>query len=243
MTVSLVSHGHGGPQGLVDGLLARLSTSAAPWIDRVILTQNLPEVEPSPPPGGWAFTLDLRRNSAPLGFGANHNRALAGATTPYLAILNPDLAWRQPPWPALTRSLEREAGAGLAYPVLLNADGSVQDNQRAVLTPAALWRRRVLGRPEARVDWVSAAFWLLRREAFEQLGGFDERYRMYCEDTDFCLRLRLAGWSMARADGAVVTHAAQRATFRSAWHLRQHLVSLARLWSGPVLRDYCRRFP
>jgi len=66
---------------------------------------------------------------------------------------------------------------------------------------------------------------------------------MYCEDTDFCLRLRLAGWDMARADGAVVTHAAQRATFRSAWHLRQHLISLARLWSGPVLRDYCRRFP
>ena len=62
--------------------------------------------------------------------------------------------------------------------------------------PLALLRRHLLKQPQRRVDWVSAAFWLVPHAVWRRLGGFDEGYYMYCEDVDFCLRLQLAGWQL-----------------------------------------------
>ena len=56
------------------------------------------------------------------------------------------------------------------------------------------------------VDWVSGACFLARRRALEELGGFDESYFMYAEDTDLCWRARRAGWGVAYVPDAVVTH-------------------------------------
>jgi hypothetical protein len=61
------------------------------------------------------------------------------------------------------------------------------------------------GRPE-RVDWVSAACLLVRRDAFESIGGFDESFFMYAEDIDLCLRLRNAGWQVRYCPSACVEH-------------------------------------
>ena len=92
-----------------------------------------------------------------------------------------------------------QPGVGAVTATLLNADGSVQDNQRALVTPWSLFRRRVLQRPELQIDWYSAAFLLLPSAAFRAVGGFDERYHMYCEDVDLCLRLQLASASLPAA--------------------------------------------
>src|SRR5690606_25635976 len=119
-------------------------------------------------------------------------------------------------------------------------DGSRQENEREAVTPAALLRRHLLGRATARVDWVSGAFWVVPAGAWRAIGGFDEGYFMYCEDTDFCLRLQLAGWRLAPA-AAQAVHPAARASRRLgapfAWHIR----SLLRLWTRPVLWRYLRR--
>ncbi len=56
------------------------------------------------------------------------------------------------------------------------------------------------------VDWVSGACFLVRRSAFEQVGGFDESYFMYAEDVDLCWRLGQAGWTAAYVPAAEVTH-------------------------------------
>jgi N-acetylglucosaminyl-diphospho-decaprenol L-rhamnosyltransferase len=56
------------------------------------------------------------------------------------------------------------------------------------------------------VDWVSGACFVVRREAFEQVGGFDEAYFMYLEDVDLCWRLGQAGWQVRYAPSAEVTH-------------------------------------
>jgi GT2 family glycosyltransferase len=80
-------------------------------------------------------------------------------------------------------------------------------------------------------------FMLLRREAFEQVGGFDERFFMYCEDFDLCSRLRLAGWQLQVIE-APVLHMAQRASKKSLRPLLWHLRSLMQVWMTPAFWSY-----
>ena len=79
-----------------------------------------------------------------------------------------------------------------------------------------------------------------RAKAFAAVGGFDERYFMYCEDTDICLRLQLAGWHMREAPVTVV-HDARRHTGRDWRHLRWHMASVWRLWSSAAFWRYVFR--
>ena len=234
LAVSVVSHGHG---AMVQRLLSDLARLGGSTVRRVVLTLNLPEAEPLPPAGGWPFVLEIRHNAKPLGFGANHNRALAGAAEPFVCVLNPDieLVGDGDPFAALVQAAELP-GVGCAYPVQVDALGHLQDSERELPTPWTLWRRRAWGRHEARVDWVNAACLVLPQPVWQALQGFDEAYFMYCEDVDLCLRLRLAGFSMVRATVQVV-HAGQRASGRSARHLLWHLQSLFRLWRSPVYRQ------
>jgi GT2 family glycosyltransferase len=77
-----------------------------------------------------------------------------------------------------------------------------------------------------KVDQVMGAFLLIRRPLFEQLGGFDERFFLYYEDADLCLRARQAGWDVVHFAGAGVRHAGAGSTRKvKAWRLYQLLKS------------------
>lgn len=233
LVVSVVSHGHG---ALVQNLLHDLARLQAPGVVRVVLTLNLPEADPVPSTGGWPFVLHVVRNAVPAGFGANHNRALAGASEAFVCVLNPDVVLaRDDPFSTLVQAAAAP-GVGAAYPLQVDAQGCPQDSERALPTPGALWRRRVLHRHETHVHWVNAACLVLPRAAWESVGGFDERYFMYCEDVDLCLRLRLAGLQLVRAPVQIL-HAGQRASHRRWSHLQWHVRSLLRLWRSPVYRQ------
>lgn len=235
ITVSVVSHGH---CELVHRLLTELCRQAR-LVDHVILTHNVP-AEPIPPPaGGWPFRLTEIFNQSVAGFGANHNRAFERCTTDYFCILNPDIYLSDDRILAQLLQRASEPGVGCAYPVLLNPDGSVQDNEREAVSPLALWRRHVLKRPQGRVDWISGAFWLVSAAAWRQIGGFDERYFMYCEDADFCMRLQLAGWRIARADASAI-HDASWSSRRPGRPMVWHIQSMLRLWLQPAMRHYLR---
>ena len=232
LVVSIVSHGHG---ALVQRLLEQLAARCAGSVGRVVLTHNLPEAAPAPPRGGWPFALEVRCNSQPLGFGANHNRALAEATESFVCVLNPDVSLLDDgldPFAALLATAS-VAGVGCAYPNQLDEHGRLQDSEREVPSPLRLLQRRLLGRKETKAEWVNAACMVLPGAVWHALGGFDERYFMYCEDVDICLRLRLGRLSLVRAEAQVV-HAGQRASGRSARHLIWHVRSLFRLWRSPV---------
>lgn len=217
---------------------------------RVILTFNVPEPALRAVLGGrsWPFELVMVDNVHPCGFGANHNRAFAldreRAPSGSFAVLNPDIRWRANPLPSMLRMLDVGANVGLVYPVQLGVDGEPQDHERLVPTPARLWARYRPGGRAAELgadqapEWVNAAFVLLRHEAFAAVGGFDEGYYMYCEDVELCLRLQLAGWRLARADQAVVEHAARRASRREPRHLAWHVASLVRLWRSRTLQAW-----
>ncbi len=242
ITVSIVSHGHGVELGR---LLSDLSVLGEPALRRVIVTLNLPDraLQARAYRQTWPFELQWIDNAQPLGFGANHNRAFEHdrrlGPSELFAVLNPDLRLRANPFGAMVGLFQRDPRAGAVYPLQFDADGRRQDSERLAPTPARLLARHLrrrqheVGEGEA-PDWVNAAFLLLRSEAYAQIGGFDERYHMYCEDVDLCLRLQLAGWTLRRAGDAAVEHAAQRASRRRARHLLWHLRSLWRLWHSPV---------
>lgn len=230
LVISVVSHGHG---ALVQALLHDLARLSAETVGRVVLTQNLPEAEPEAPAGGWPFVFQIVKNTAPAGFGSNHNRALAGAEESAVCVLNPDVRLGGGDPFALLVQAAGQPGAGCAYPVQLDEQGRLQDSERELPTPWALWRRRLLGRDESQVDWVNAACLVLPQPVWLAVGGFDEAYFMYCEDVDLCLRIRLLGRTLVRVPVHVV-HAGQRASHRRWSHLRWHVRSLLRLWNSPV---------
>lgn len=232
LVISVVSHGH---REQVQGLLEQLARSSAAHIARVVVTHNVPEPPLRTPAGGWPFSVDAQENPRPLGFGANHNRALQGAREPFVCVLNPDveLLAGQEPFGALLKAAG-QPGVGCAYPQQLDGAGQVQDSERETPTPLALWRRRVLRKPQQRVDWVNAACIVLPLPIWQAVHGFDEAYFMYCEDVDLCLRVRLAGGRLQRAEASVV-HAGQRASHRQLRYLLWHVRSLLRLWCSPTL--------
>ena len=234
ITVSVVSHGH---DELVARLLAQLRKFHGGLIAHVVVTHNLPSQAGAPMQAGGPFRVTEIRNAAPAGFGVNHNRAFEHCRTAHFCVLNPDIEIPDASiWSRLLEAL-RQPGVACAYPALFNPDGTRQENEREVVTPMALVRRHVLKRGQRRVDWASAAFWLVRAEVWRDLKGFDERFFMYCEDVDFCLRLQLAGWRLARADTAAV-HDASWGSRSFGLHLAWHLRSILRLWGQPPIRRY-----
>ena len=111
-----------------------------------------------------------------------------------------------------------------------------QDFERDLPTRTAILKRRFAAasggsHTPARAQWASGAFIAFNSAAFRGIAGFDERYFMYCEDVDICLRLQLAGYQLARADTTVVHHA-KRQSLKNFRHLAWHVCSLLRLWNS-----------
>lgn len=257
IVVSLVSHGHG---DLVLQSLRSLAESVknASVTMRVLLTINFPEpqLQAGVLAHDWPFELVLIHNARPLGFGANHNQAFARsgaaqAKSAWFVVMNPDIFWPEQAtdfWNDLHTAWPVDTG--LVCPDQVDRAGVRQDFTRDLITPwglAVRVFRKVSGAPPSGVasavtqaDWVNGACMVWRASAFAALNGFDERYFMYCEDTDICLRLQLAGWRMQDA-GLSVVHDAQRQTGRSWRHLRWHISSLLRLWSSAAFWRYLWR--
>jgi N-acetylglucosaminyl-diphospho-decaprenol L-rhamnosyltransferase len=254
LSFSVISHGHG---PLLHRLLSQMNAQPRLAGARVVVTLNL---------AGEAFdaspydTLDLRvvRNSVPKGFGANHNAAFAHCDAFWFGILNPDLVLvdEEPFTAMLARVADSDAasaggagavGAGLIAPRVVAADLAPEDSVRANLTPWSLVRRAMGHREPLRVRsdsrrgkpffWVAGMCLLARAEAYRGIGGFDERFFLYCEDYDLCARLYNAGWAIRLDERARIIHEAQRDSRRTGRHLRMHLSSLAKVWlSGAFWR-------
>ena len=257
VTVSLISHGHGSDVLVLLrelGELGALGAKHPSALRRVVLTLNCPEpaLLAQVRQQTFPFELVLCENDRPVGFGANHNRAFArdasmGASQAF-AVFNPDLRLRGDPIASMVKALQERPSVGAVYPRQVDSAGAPSDSERLVPSPRRLLARYLGTKPRppevpsgGTPDWVNAACLLVRREAYEQIGGFDERYHMYCEDVDFCLRLQLAGWALVRAEDTWIEHAAQRASHRKIRHLVWHLSSLGRLWRSEVYRDWMSR--
>ncbi len=157
-----------------------------------------------------------------VGFGAANNRATEAARGDRLLLLNSDAWLDDGALPRLAAALDSEPRLALAAPELRYPDGRPQfawAPETGVAGEALqMLRNRFEARPWAhRVPprwlrpllgpgWFSAACILLRRDAFEQVSGFDEKMFLYFEDVDLSRRLRHAGWRLGSVPGAVAFH-------------------------------------
>ena len=245
ITISVVSHGHAVQ---VAQLLAQLSALRTKVVAKVIVTINSPALDTALTDTVGSYPhlpVQWVHNPSPLGFGANHNRAFALCESAYFCVLNPDIALHSDcadPFVALQAALSPPA-VGLVYPVQVDAQGALLDFARALPTPRAIGQRHGLGSGAAErgVDWASGAVLVFKSEVFRALGGFDERYFMYCEDVDICLRTQLAGYRLAQAPATVVHHT-QRRTLKNLRHLAWHVRSLWRLWQSQAYLQYQKQF-
>ena len=245
MTVSGVVVTHGSHPDL-----GRCLAGLAPQVDELVVVANLP-IELDLP-----ARARLVENERPRGFGANVNRGVAETTGEFAVIANPDTD-PQPDAVAILRDFAAaRPRCGIAGPQLRYPDGRWQPSRRLFPTVrGTLVRRtplRYVARPFERqrehyllderptepapADWMLAAFLLLRREMLDELGGFDERFRLYGEDIELCYRAAKAGWERWYVPQAVVTHryAAEidhkLLTRRTFWHWR----GIARfVWKHP----------
>jgi len=161
-----------------------------------------------------------------VGFARGYNRAAAAASGRHLLILNPDTIVRRGALGCLVSFMNSHPEAAAAGPCLLNGDGSLQFScRRFPRAMVGVLRNTIIGRLAPRnrftrdylmqdwdhrsirhVDWLSGAAICIRREAWDQLGGFDEGYYMYSEDMDWCLRAEQAGWKVYYVPDAVIVH-------------------------------------
>lgn len=239
LTVSIVSHGQA---ELVDILLRQLARQTAPGlVRRVVITLNLPERAPPDWTALGAFPVEIVRNLRPASFATNHNRALAACHDGLVAVLNPDIELHGDPLSRLVQAAG-QPGVGLAAPRVLEPDGRVADAARDLLTPGSVLARTLLRRraPSADPAWYAGMCLVMPARAWQAMRGFDEAFRMYCEDFDLCARLRLAGLALVQVPEAQVTHAARRSSNRNLRPLLWHIASLLRVWSSPVYRNYTR---
>lgn len=174
------------------------------------------------------------------GFGAAVNYGVRLTTGEFFAILNPDVFFDDP------REVEQlmhpfaDPRVGMVGPALILPDGRMQDSARSVPAPWQIVARRLTGRElgavhdtSARdVDWLVGACMVVRRAAFEDSGGFDERYGMYFEDVDLCVRFWRRGWRVVYEPSSRVRHD-HRADSRKTLigkAMRRHLRSAARFY-------------
>lgn len=166
-------------------------------------------------------------NSENRGFGAANNQAFALTDSPLVFLLNLDTEVRPGTIDTLIQKLNSDPKIGACGPRMLNADGSLQTS--VFFNPPCVWHtilsqlwlyrllpRRIRGElllgghwshdRERSVPMLGGAAILAKREMIEEVGGFNERYHMYSEDSEWCWRITQANWRLMFVPEAILLH-------------------------------------
>jgi len=234
----VVSHGHA--RELEESLPA-----LERQVDELVVIANVPGSVPD----GVAAVV----NERPLGYAANLNRGLALTTGDAVLAVNPDAVAEPGAVAALRDFMDAHPRCGVAGPRMLYPDGSPQPSRRRYPTVGGTVVRRTPlrkvvpqkqhfhldeGQPSEPVeaDWMLGGFLLLRRSMLEELGGFDEGFRLYGEDIDLQYRAMRAGWERWYVPAAVVRHEHKAETDKR-WLTRRTL------WHWAGIARFVRKHP
>ncbi len=238
ISISVVSHDQ---VGLVKNLFNDIDAFCQESSIELILTLNLKEALPFVK-NEFSFPINVIRNTSPLGFAANHNRAFARSTGQFFCVINPDIRLKDNPLPVLLSNLQ-DSTVGLAAPLVVSSTGAIEDSARVFPTPFKIICKAfggcksgdylIKGEP-IYPDWVGGMFMLFPRETYEKLHGFNERFFLYYEDVDLCARLRLLGYQVVLCPSAKVIHDAQRSSHTNFKYLSWHIASMLRFFCSAV---------
>jgi GT2 family glycosyltransferase len=150
------------------------------------------------------------------GFGANHNTVIRATDGRYVYVLNEDTTAGDWAFERIVSYLDAHPRVAALGPRLVYPDGRLQDSAwrfptplvstLGLLTVGKLGVKQSGGDGARAVDWVMGAALVLRREALDEVGLFDEEFFLYSEEVDLQLRLRRAGWEVHYFPDAVVVH-------------------------------------
>jgi GT2 family glycosyltransferase len=163
------------------------------------------------------------------GFAAGNNIGIAWAQGRYVLLLNPDVEVLEGTFAELIAALDSRPDVGIASVIQRGSDGELQFSMRRFPSPsrdlgeslfAARWpvfksmqelvTQPGLYRRETSADWMVGAFLCARAEAIASIGPMDERFFLYSEEIDWCLRAHQAGWDVRHLPAMTVTHHAGR---------------------------------
>jgi N-acetylglucosaminyl-diphospho-decaprenol L-rhamnosyltransferase len=200
----------------------------------------------------------LLENPQNRGYGRACNQGFAATDAPFVCFLNPDIVPEPDSLVLMLKALADRPDVGVLGPRLVNPDGSTYPSCRVVPELGVAVGHAIFGlfsdnnrftrayklmdvdhTSELEVEWVSGAAMLVRREAFEQVRGFDEGFFMYVEDLDLCARMREAGWKSLYFPGPTMLHHVAGSSRRYPYKMiRHHHFSLIRYFSrrlkGPL---------
>lgn len=185
-------------------------------------------------------------NQKPLGFGENNNKGVLASTGDYIAIINPDIVVDKDSIPILKKYLDEHNEVGIVAPQLLNPDGSVQYSARGFINLKRLLARVLTrGKNETNntnvnaylcknldlkktqyVDWTIGAAYMIKRDIYAKLGGFDQDYFLYMEDEDLCYRLWQLGNPVVYHPLSKMVHNHLRASSKLGKKMFIHIKSL-----------------
>jgi len=165
-----------------------------------------------------------------VGYGGAANLGVRATSGEFVVVANPDVEWHPDALDALLAAAQRWPDGGAFGPLVITKQGEVYPSARRLPTlstgighaffgwwwngnPWTAAYRMDREPPSERVTgWLSGCCLLLRRSAFEEVGGFDPAYFMYFEDVDLGERLGKAGWRSVYVPSASVTHTRAHAT-------------------------------
>ncbi|MGH3517116.1 MAG: glycosyltransferase family 2 protein [Haloechinothrix sp.] len=221
------------PGGALQRFLETLPKATSREI-QVILADN-GSVDGEPERAAESDGVRLMPMGDNLGYGTAANTAIdvLDDSIGWIVVANPDLEWDPNAIDSLLDAAERWPRGAAFGPLIRRPDGSVYPSARLLpslgrgmghavfgrIWPANPWTRAYLqdrGEPSERAaGWLSGSCLLLRREAFDAVGGFDPRYFMYFEDVDLGDRLGRAGWLNVYVPSAGVMHLGAHSTSRA----------------------------
>lgn len=197
--------------------------------------------------------VTVLRNGSNLGYGGAMNSGVA-ALPPQadpVVLINTDVVFADGALDILVAALERLPDAGAVGPLIVTDDGHLYPSARRLPTiggglghglfgwwwPTNPWTRAYrldhATPTERAAGWLSGSCLVMRRSAFDAVGGFDPGYFMYFEDVDLGDRLARAGWASIYVPTATVTHVGGHSTSRhKAAMIRAHHASAYRYLAG-----------
>lgn len=178
--------------------------------------------------------ISLIKNQKSLGPVKSRNIGLSKSKGKFIVFLDDDVEITKNIFSDIFKMMEKDKIIGIVGPQLLYSNNKIQESARSFPTPlSVLWRGTILHKflptinfykkyvmlnntKVQEVDWVLGACQIVRREMFNTLGFFDEKYFMYYgEDIDLCFRAKKAGWKVIYYPYSIVYHHYARVSAKS----------------------------